>query len=97
MISYFGPFDSRFGRATFLGQDAQIVPVPATPGRTPDPEPAGPQPVPVVVAPHASAPSGPTISIGGREISVVTLALAGAISLGAIALVVSTTASMNRR
>jgi hypothetical protein len=96
MISYFGPFDSRFGRATFLGQDAVIVPVPAAPARTPDPEPAGPQAAPAV-APATGAPEGPTISIGGRQVSVVALALAGAISLGAIALVVSTTSSMNRR
>lgn len=96
MISYYGPFDSRYGRATFLGQDAVIVPTPAPKAPPPDPEPAGPQPMPAVVAPTV-APSEPTVSIGGHPVSIVALTLAGVISLGAIALVVSTTSSMKRR
>lgn len=96
MIQYFGRFDSKFGRATFLGQDAVIVPAPATRAPVPDPEPAGPQPAPAVVFPEA-VPSGPTVSIGGRQVSVVALALAGAVSLGAIALAASTMASVKGR
>lgn len=96
MIHYFGRFDSRFGRATFLGQDAVIVPAPAVKAPAPDPEPEGRQPAPVVVLPEA-APSGPTVSIGGRPVPVVALALAGAISLGAIALAASTMSSVKGR
>jgi hypothetical protein len=96
MISYYGRFDSRYGRATFLGQDAVIVPTPAVKAPPPDPEPAGPQPGPSMVTP-VPTPSEPTVSIGGHPVSIVALTLAGLISLGAIALVVSTTSSMKSR
>jgi hypothetical protein len=90
MISYFGPFDSRFGRATFLGQDAVIVPIAPVKAPAPDPEPAGPQ------RPSDNGPLEPTLSIGGHPVPIVPLVVAGAITLGLIALVVATTSSTKR-
>lgn len=98
MIAYYGPYNARLGAAVFLGQDAVIVPTPLPKASPPDPEPQGPQAaptaVPAVVVPPE--PSEPTVSIGGHQVRVVPLVLAGVITLGAIALVVSTTSSIKR-
>lgn len=93
MIDYYGPFSSRLGSAVFLGQDAIIVPTSFPKAPAPDPVPSGPQPVPAVVP----AAAEPTVSIGGRNVSVVSLAVVGMLALGGIGVALSTANSMKRR
>lgn len=96
MINYYGPFSSRLGSAVFLGQDAIIVPTNLPKAPPPDPVPAGPQPAPAVT-PVPAASADPTVSIGGRNVSVVSLAVVGMLALGGIGVALSTASSMKRR
>jgi hypothetical protein len=104
MIAYHGPYNSRIGRAPFLGQDAVIQPVAPPPPAVPTPEPFGgpdttvtppptgttPVQAPPPVVPTPPAKPGWMVTIGGKTISGWTLVLSGAVLVGGIALVAYT-------
>lgn len=89
MIAYHAAFDSRMGHAPFLGYDMYIVPAPPKPAAVlPTPEPFGPQPSPAAAPPPPEEPAVPMAA---------TLAIAGLLVVGAVALVASTNAIWRKR
>jgi len=112
MIAYYGPYNSRTGRARALGQDAVITPAPAAPAAPPTPAPfgsgapggptpppAGPSPAPAAAAP-APAPAAPSqgwmVNIAGKDISGWTIVLSALVVAGGIAVVAFTTEDVDK-
>ncbi len=98
MIVYHAPYSSKLGTAPRLGQDAVIVPVLPVKGPLPDLLPQGPQPVEPAAPAPAPAPQGPaTITIGGKKVTVASVVIATAITVGAFAVVGAAISSYNRK
>lgn len=96
MIAYHAPYSAKLGTAPLLGVDAVIVPVAPVKADEPGLLPQGRQPVePAAPAP---APQGPaTITIGGHKVTVASVVIATAITVGAFAVVGAAISSYNRK
>lgn len=97
MIAYYGPYSAKVGSAPFLGVDAILVPVEPAKAPEPAPLPQGSQPVEPAVPVPVPSPAPATITIGGKQVTVASVVIATAITVGAFALVSASISSYEKK